>query len=150
MAYLNDQDRAFLQKQLGERLAVDVTLKFFTQSTAGLAVPGPETEACERTGDVLKELVALSPRLRLASYSVIADRAAAEAHGIARIPAIAPIGAQDYGMRLYGMPVGYGFMSLLEAIFAAATGTPALSPGSLGRVAALAEPLHVQVLSTPT
>lgn len=150
MAYLNEQDKAFLEKKLAQTLATDVALRFFTHSVAGLSLPGPETESCERTAEILRELVSLSPRLRLEPHSMHTDRAAAEAAGIARIPAIAPIGATDFGLRFYGMPAGYGFMSLLEAIFAAAAATPALSAASLARVASLTEDLHIQVFSTPT
>jgi glutaredoxin-like protein len=70
--------------------------------------------------------------------------------GIDKIPAIAIIGAEDYGVRFYGIPSGYEFTSLLLAIKAVAAGKPELSEEGLQALAELTEPIHMQVFVTPT
>ena len=53
-------------------------------------------------------------------------------------------------MRLYGAPTGYEFVSLVEAVLLAGTGTLELEPETLTALAAVTEPLHLQVFTTPT
>ncbi|MNG37965.1 hypothetical protein D3C84_1254850 [compost metagenome] len=53
-------------------------------------------------------------------------------------------------MRLYGAPTGYEFVSLVEAVLLAGTGVPELEPETITALAAVTEPLHLQVFTTPT
>jgi alkyl hydroperoxide reductase subunit AhpF len=56
----------------------------------------------------------------------------------------------DTRMRLYGAPTGYEFVSLVEAVLVAGTGTPELEPETIAALSAVTEPLHLQVFTTPT
>ena len=56
----------------------------------------------------------------------------------------------DYGIRFYGIPSGYEFVSLLEAIKLVGGAAPSLSPATLQALETLTEPLHLQVFVTPT
>ncbi len=67
-----------------------------------------------------------------------------------KIPAVAVVGAEDYGVRFYGIPSGYEFTSLLHAIKSVAAGKPELSEETLQALAEIAEPVHMQVFVTPT
>jgi glutaredoxin-like protein len=67
-----------------------------------------------------------------------------------KIPAVAVIGEDDYGIRFYGIPSGYEFTSLLEAVRMAATGQPDLSDETVEFLSSLSEPVHMQVFVTPT
>jgi len=71
---------------------------------------------------------------------------------IDKIPAIAVLGPDDtdYNIRFYGIPSGYEFMSLLEAIKLVSAGQAELEPETLAFLEALEEPLHLQVFVTPT
>ncbi len=60
------------------------------------------------------------------------------------------MGAEDYGVRFYGIPSGYEFTSLLQAIDAVATGKPELSEKTMEALAKVTEPIHMQVFVTPT
>ena len=53
-------------------------------------------------------------------------------------------------MRMYGAPVGYEFVGLVEALLIAGTGNLELEPESVAALAAVDKPLHIQVFSTPT
>ncbi len=56
----------------------------------------------------------------------------------------------DHGIRFYGIPSGYEFTSLIEAIVSVSTGETGLSAESLEVLARLTEPVHLQVFVTPT
>ena len=66
------------------------------------------------------------------------------------MPAIAVVGAEDYGIRFLGIPSGYEFMSLLDAIQLVSSGDSGLQPVSRELLAGLAAPLALQVFVTPT
>ena len=56
----------------------------------------------------------------------------------------------DYGLRLFGIPSGYEFMSLMEAIEMVASGDSGLTPESKKQLGKITKPLELQVFVTPT
>lgn len=70
--------------------------------------------------------------------------------GIARTPAIALYGNGDTGIRYYGMPDGYELATFLETLREVATGVTALHASSLTRLVQLTQPLHLEVVVSPT
>jgi len=100
---------------------------------------------------LVEELAALDPKLTAESYNFVLDKEKVEALGIGRIPAIAVLGAEkDYGIRLYGMPSGYEFGSLVDAILDVSSGDSGLSAETREALGAVTRPVHIQVFSTPT
>jgi len=67
-----------------------------------------------------------------------------------KIPAIVVKGERDYGVRFYGVPAGYEFSSLLEAIKAVSPGESGLAPETKEALRGLEAPLHLQVFVTLT
>jgi alkyl hydroperoxide reductase subunit AhpF len=125
------------------QLVKPVRLAVFSQALAD-----PESEQVRRLAE---ELVAIDPRLSLESCNFVLDKEKVEALGIARTPAIAVMGAEkDYGIRFYGLPSGYEFGSLVEAILDVSRGDSGLSEETRAGLKDLARPVHVQVFSTPT
>ena len=61
-----------------------------------------------------------------------------------------PVGTQDHGIRFFGIPSGYEFMSLLDAIVLVSGGDSGLAPASRTMLAELRSPLNLQVFVTPT
>jgi glutaredoxin-like protein len=119
-----------------------VRLVMFTQTF--------ECEYCEETRQLVEEIAALSDQITAEIYNFVTDKEKAEELGVDKIPAIAIIGATDYGVRFYGIPSGYEFVSLLHAIKAVAAGKPDLSQETLDVLAEISEPVHIQVFVTPT
>ncbi|MBI4279811.1 MAG: hypothetical protein HY660_15275 [Armatimonadetes bacterium] len=150
MPYLQAQDEAFVRQLLEKEMAGDVTLDFFTTSVSGLAMPGTEWEICEHARKILEEFAALSPQVRLQTHGIIAESDAARSRGIDKIPGLAIVGAEDYGVRFFGMPAGYEFSTLLEAVIAVSKGTSQLSEQTLAALATLPGDAHIQVFVTPT
>jgi len=141
MPLLNDEIRQEVSKILAD-LPGPVRLVMFTQEF--------ECEYCTETRQLVEEVAELSDRITAEIYDFQADRAKAEELGIDKIPAIAVIGAQDYGVRFYGIPSGYEFASFLHAIQSVAAGRPELSDATLRVVAGIQKPVHIQVFVTPT
>ena len=150
MPFLNDQDAAFVRKRFERELSHDVMLEFFAPSTGGLTLPGQDAEIAEYTKQILTEVAGLSPKIQLNLHSLIAEPEVAQRFGITRAPATAVIGAEDYGVRFYGMPAGYEFATLLELILDVSKGSPALAEGSKDILGKLQEDAHIQVFVTPT
>jgi alkyl hydroperoxide reductase subunit AhpF len=53
-------------------------------------------------------------------------------------------------MRFYGLPGGYEFSSLLDAVVAVSKGESGLSEESKDKLRKMNQPLHLEVFVTPT
>jgi alkyl hydroperoxide reductase subunit AhpF len=120
-----------------------VRLVVFSQALAE-----PVSEEVRR---LVEELAALDERIRGESRNFVLDQDLAAELGIERIPAIAVLGEQkDYGVRLYGLPTGYEFGSLVESILDVSRGESSLSEETRAGLAALDKDVRLRVFSTPT
>jgi len=105
----------------------------------------------EEVRHLVEELAGLDERLSAESRNFVIDGERAKELGIERIPAIAVLGeTQDYGVRFYGLPTGYEFGSLVEAILDVSRGSSGLSDETRAGLAALDKDVRVRVFSTPT
>jgi len=141
MPLLNDEIVEQVKEQLAD-LEGPVRLVMFTQTF--------ECEYCAETRRLVEEVAQLSDQLTAEIYNFVTDEEKAKELGVDKIPAIAVIGAQDYGVRFYGIPAGYEFTSLIHAIQAVAAGEPDLSEEGIQALAELTGPVHMQVFVTPT
>jgi glutaredoxin-like protein len=141
MALLNEQIRENVAKMLAD-LKEPVTLKVFTQEM--------ECQYCRETRELAEEVAGVSDKVSVEVYDFEADKLAADELGIDKIPAIAVVGAKDYGVRLYGIPSGYEFGTLIEDIRMVSEGDSGLSEATREMVARLAKPVRIQVFTTPT
>ena len=141
MPLLNEEIAGHVKEELAS-LAGPVRLIMFTQEI--------ECEFCAETRQLVEEMAQLSDQLTAEVYDFVADQEKVRELGIDKIPAIAVVGQEDYGVRLYGIPSGYEFASLLHAIQAVAAGKPELSEETMQVLADLTTPLHIQVFVTPT
>lgn len=100
----------------------------------------------------VEELAGLSDRIQVEVRNFVTDRPRVEEFGIDKIPAIAVLGEgdRDYGIRFFGVPAGYEFSSLLEAIKMVASGDSGLSPEAREALRGLKKPVHIQVFVTLT
>jgi hypothetical protein len=99
---------------------------------------------------LLDTIAGAAPQIRLEVHADRWDPAREAAVAIRRTPAIALAGADDTGIRYYGVPDGYELDVFLGVIRAVASGRPALRPASVDRLRALAHPVHLEVLVSPT
>jgi alkyl hydroperoxide reductase subunit AhpF len=142
MALISDEVAQQLRQEF-EGLHNPVRLLVFSQA---LADPGSE-----QVKRLVEELAALDERITVESHNFVTDTEQVAALGIQRTPAIAVLGAEkDYGVRLYGLPSGYEFGSLIDSILMVSAGESGLSDETKAALAAIERPVHVQVFSTPT
>jgi alkyl hydroperoxide reductase subunit AhpF len=146
MPLLNDKIQGQVRKTL-EDMAGPVKLAMFTQSSEAL-----ECEMCSETRGLLEEIAALAPagKLSVEVHDFLTDADAKASYKIDKIPAIAVVGAKDYGIRLYGIPAGYEFSSLMDDILAVSKGESGLSSATKAALARVNQPIHIQVYVTPT
>ena len=141
MPILSPSDAARVREMLAS-LPTPVRLVFFTQTL--------NCDTCEPTKQILGEVAELSGQITLEEHNFLLEGELAATYGIDRVPAIAVVGAQDYGIRFLGMPSGYEFMSLLDAIQVVSRGDSGLNETSRALLASLESPLALQVFVTPT
>lgn len=100
---------------------------------------------------LLGELTALDGRLALEAHDGDQGGERARGLGIERTPAIAVLGdAVDHGVRFYGLPGGYEFGALVDAVLDVSRGDSGLSPPTREALATLEREVRIQVFSTPT
>lgn len=148
MALLSPQDAEYIRQDFAKTLEHPVRLHVFTQDF--------ECTYCKETRQICEEVASLSDKVSVVVHDFQKEKAVADAYGVDKIPAVVPVrvlpdgSEQDYGIRFFGIPSGYEFMSLLEAIKLVSSGHIHLSPATLEQIKSITEPVHIQVFVTPT
>ena len=143
MSLLSDADRTTLVQHLAP-IGKQVDLLLFTQTFGG-------SESGLVAKQVLDEVASLHDRIAVVEKNFVLDTEDKAKYKVDKSPAIVVLSdGADTRMRLYGAPTGYEFVSLVEAVLLAGTGIPELEPETVTALAAVTEPLHLQVFTTPT
>ena len=138
---------------IGEEVATEIR-----QRLSGMAAPVRmvhftqelNLEYGRETREMLEELAALSDKLRLEVYDFLLDKEKVAEYGVDKVPATAIRNDKDYGIRFYGIPAGYEFSALLEAIMDVSKGESGLSPETKEKLGRVSQPIHLEVFVTPT
>lgn len=141
MAIINERDRREVQAQL-KVLTGPVKLVNFTQELA--------CQYCRETEQLLQEVTELSDKISLEVYNFQLDKDKVAQYKVDKIPATVVEGTKDYGIRFYGIPLGYEFVPFLEAIKDVSQGRTDLTQETRAALAEIQEPVHLQVFTTPT
>jgi len=144
---ISETDAEYLRNEFETKMVSPVKLVMFTQAI--------ECQFCTETRQIVEELAELSDKLSVDVYNFVGDKAVADLYGVDKIPAIAILRAvdgeeRDFGVRFYGIPSGYEFTSVIEDIIDISVGEASLQDKTKEAVAALTEPVHMQVFITPT
>jgi glutaredoxin-like protein len=140
---IGEKDRNTVKDRLA-KLVRPVKAVVFTQEM--------ECQFCSETRGLMQELAGLTDKLQVEVKDFLGDAAEAKRLGVDKIPAIALLGEgdKDYGVRFYGIPAGYEFVSLLESLEMVSKGDSGLAPATREKLKGLKKPLHLQVFVTPT
>jgi len=95
-------------------------------------------------------LASLSNRLELKVYDFVLNGEEVAGYRIDKIPATVIVGKENYGVRFYGLTIGYEFTSLMEAILMVSTGQSGLHPELETLVREIKEKVRMQVFVTLT
>ncbi len=137
-------------------LAGPVTLVVFTQGEGGAPGAGLSLECgyCAENRQLVEEVAALSDQITVEIKDFVADADSARQYGVDKLPALVVMrgGPQpkDFGIRLYGVPSGYEFATLIEDIKLVSRGQVELAGPTQQALARLTQPVHIQVYVTPT
>jgi glutaredoxin-like protein len=149
MALLDESTRLHVKEAFAE-LINPVRLVMFTQGHGGV----PECQMCADTRMLVEEVSSLSEIIQFEVRDIVADAALAEQMQVDKIPAIAVLSGddppRDYGIRLYGIPAGFEFSALIEDLLLVSQKKHGLSTKTLAQIGRIREPIHLQVISTPT
>ena len=141
MGFLSTQDEEIVRKEFA-RMGGPVKLTVFASEL------GADSNA--QTVALVKEVAALSDKLTVSVLNPHIDREQAEAYAVDVSPAVVVEGARDYGIRFLGMPAGYEFSNLIDAIIAASNGEAGLSDETKAALADLTDDVTIKVFATPT
>ena len=141
MAFIQDKDRTIVETRF-ESLDHPVKLINFTQDQ--------ECMYCAETHKLMDEVAGLSDKISLEVFDFVTDKEQVKKYSIDKIPATVVEGPKDYGIRFFGVPSGYEFGTLVEAVILASNGDSGLKPETREALAQLSEPVHLQVFVTPT
>jgi glutaredoxin-like protein len=109
-----------------------------------------ECEYCTMTRELVEELAELSDKLSVEVYDFVKDEALAKEYKIDKIPAVILLGDKDYGIRFYGVPAGYEFMTIIEDIIDVSKRDHGLPANIIAELAKVDQPVHMQAMVSPT
>ena len=147
MALLSPADQDKLREAFAEMTA-SVKIVFFTQTLG--------CDTCLQTRQIIDELPALSDRVTIEEVNLVLDADKARAFAVDRVPTLAIVGVgadgvdHDSRIRFVGTPAGYEFISLVQAVLLVGGRESVLTPENRAKIAAVADPITIQVYTTPT
>jgi glutaredoxin-like protein len=154
MAMLGKDVRDATQKKFDAELVEKVTMLHFTGEPSRLVLPESQGSQdgffCKETRRLLEEVASLSDKIDLRILDFKAEAEKAAALGIDMIPATVLAGAREYGIRFFGIPSGYEYTSLLEALIDVSKGVTSLAPKTKEALKTVDRDIHIQVFITPT
>jgi len=109
-----------------------------------------ECQFCRETRELAQEIGELSNKISVEVYDFVKDAKKAAEYAIDKVPALAVVGKQDYGIRYYGIPAGYEFGTFLKDLKMVSKGSTEISEKSRAKLASVNSPVHIQVFVTPT
>jgi glutaredoxin-like protein len=143
MALLREEDQKLLTEEFN-KMDNNLKMLFFSQEL--------DCTYCTDTRQILTEVSDLSDKIQLTEYNPQIDRDVAAKYGVDKVPAIVitDMDETNVGVRFFGIPSGYEFVSLIGAIRDRGTGNLEISEETQEAIKAIDKPVHLQVFVTPT
>jgi glutaredoxin-like protein len=142
MSLIPDDKKDLLRNEFKEKMENPVKIVMFTQEI--------ECKFCSDTRQLAQEMATLSGKITVEVYDFVVNADKAKEYCIDKIPALAVIGAKDYGVRIYGIPYGYELQTLIEAVVNVSRGRTDISDKTKAILAEVKAPVHIQVFVTLT
>jgi glutaredoxin-like protein len=154
MDILTKEVQEATQRRFSEALKGQVKIIHFTQEPSRLVLPdyiqGQECMLCKETKSLLQDVCSLSDKIELIVYDFVADKETAKEYNVDKIPGTIVTGNGTKNVRIFGIPSGYEYASLIEAIVDASRGSTVLRPETAEALKAIDKPVHIQTFVTPT
>jgi glutaredoxin-like protein len=141
MGLIREEDAAEIRQRL-KAMVDPVKLVHFTQEL--------NLEYGVEAKQLVEEVAALSDKLSVETYNFLLDKEKVAEYGVDKVPATIVRNGKDFGIRFYGIPAGYEFATLLDAIVSVSQGESGLGEKSKEKLSRITQPLHLEVFVTPT
>ncbi|MEN3014080.1 MAG: thioredoxin family protein [Endomicrobiia bacterium] len=141
MPLLNPQIKNKL-KNIFDNLPNNVILKVFTQEI--------ECPTCRENTSLMQEISEVSNKVKVELLNFVLNKIEAEKLKIDKIPATAVLGEKDYGIRFYGVPAGFEFNSLINAIKIVGEKNSGLKEETVSKLKLISKPVDIKVFVTLT
>ncbi len=151
MALISDRDREAITKLFAENLVDPVRMVYFTIPQSPLIVPGrPTCETCNDVQELVEEIAATSDKISVDIHNFERERDVAKQYGIDKVPALVIASGDETRVRFFGAPAGYEFSTLIQDIQFISKHQTNLAQATREALAAISDPIRLQVFVTPT
>jgi len=140
LGFIPEEHKQHLKEAFEAKLKDEVHLVMFTQET--------ECTHCKEARELVQEIAELSNKIKAETYDFVKDNGKAQEYKIDKVPAIAMTGKRDFGIRYYGVPLGYEFKSFIDNIINISNGATNLSEETKRKLKLISRPVHIQVFVT--
>lgn len=131
-----------MKEEFEAKLKDEVRLVMFTQEI--------ECANCRETRELVQEIAELSNKIKAEIHNFVKDDEKAKKYKINKVPAVAMTGKKDYGIRYYGVPLGYEFKAFIDNIINISNGATNLTEETKRKLKSISKPVHIQVFVTLT
>jgi len=112
-------------------------------------------DTCDETHQLLSEIISVNDKLHLSAYSLDENPQLAQQYKVNLAPGLVVAGLDrdkllDYGISFAGIPSGYEFSSLIQAIIMVSKRDSGLKPEVRSELKNLSIPVNLKVFVTPT
>jgi alkyl hydroperoxide reductase subunit AhpF len=149
MSILNEQVKQQVRERFAERLSGPVQLRLYLRPGSGrLILPsGMGCPTCEEARELAEDLQEAAPeQIHLEVIDVTTQDS-----DVTELPTLTlAFPGEEPRIRWQGLPAGYEFATVVDAIERVSTGEHGLSEATVQRLAEVSEPLEVMVFATPT
>ena len=149
MAILTEQVKQQVRDRFAEQLSGPVQLRLYTRPGTGrLILPsGMGCPTCDDARGIAEDLRDSAPDLVNLEVIDVTEQET----GVADVPTLTlAFPGEEPRIRWQGLPAGYEFATVIDAIERVSTGEHGLSEASIEALGRLAEPVDVMVFATPT
>lgn len=144
------QQQEEMRQIFAEALVNPVKIDFFTQRPSPVFVPGrEECRFCREVGEMLAELAALDPKLRLTVHAWGAEPEMERRWRVERIPATVLRGVLNRPVVYFGFPAAYQLSALLNIIVDQSRGATELSAAAKRKLKRVKRDLSITVYVVP-
>ncbi len=154
MSLLGEDDTKYLREAFAE-LRSDVRVAVVTRERSRLVLPGASDDAdgedaSSEVKQIVDEVAAASPRIKVEHVDAAADADRARALAGEHLPAIVFAGEASKGtLRYFGLPAGYEMSTLIATLMDIGSGEQMVPAEVADELAKLTQRVHIQVFVTP-
>lgn len=154
MPLLGDEDTKYLRDSFAE-LRSDVDVTVVARERSRLVLPGAAgdeegEDASAEVKQIVDEVAAASPRIKVTHVDAAADAERARTLAGEHLPAIVFGGPMSKGtLRYFGLPAGYEMSTLIATLMDLGSGEPMVPAEISAELDKLTAPVHIQVFVTP-